>query len=198
MACNVKSDQARSAGTAPAPPPCIAKVAVELPLAGPLDYRIPSALRRYCAVGQRVMVPVGRREFLGYIVDLTDRSTVSELKSLSEILDDAPLLSPDLLWLTRWVSDYYLCPWGQVLKAAVPEGFRGRSVTVYDLTPEARRAPETWPAGRAGEVLRSLEQQGSLRQREIARAVGTGQLADLLRRIEGSRSCLSEPQASGP
>ena len=42
------------------------------------------------------MVPVGRRELLGYIVDLTSHSTVSDLKPLGEILDDAPLVSPDL------------------------------------------------------------------------------------------------------
>ena len=183
MACNAESGQPRAIDSAPSLPPCIAKVAVELPLDDPLDYRIPIALQPHCAVGQRVMVPVGRRELLGYIVDLTFHSSVSGLKSLSEILDDTPLVSPDLLRLTKWVSDYYLCPWGQVIKAAVPEGFRSRSITVYDLTPQARQASETWPAGRAGEVLRNLEHQGSLPQRDLARAVGAADLAGLLRRL---------------
>ena len=183
MACDVESGQPLPNGSAPSLPPCIARVAVELPLEEPLDYRIPVALQPHCAVGQRVMVPVGRRELLGYVVDLTFRSTVSSLKSLSEILDDTPLVSPDMLWLTKWVSDYYLCPWGQVLKAAVPEGFRSRSVAVYDLTPQGRQDSEAWPAGRAGELLRTLKRRGSLAQRDLARAVGTDNLAGLLRRL---------------
>ena len=183
MAGDVESGKPHAAVSTPFQPPCIAKVAVELPLEEALDYRVPAALQPRCEPGQRVMVPVGRRELLGYIVDLTTHSTVSDLKPLSEILDDTPVLSPDLLWLTKWVSDYYLCPWGLVIKAAVPEGFRDRSVAVYDLTPEARQAPETWPTGKAGEVLRALEHQGSLRQPDLARATGAGGLAGLLRRL---------------
>ena len=183
MACNVESGQPRAAGSTPYPLPCIANVAVELPLEEPLDYRIPEAMRPHCAPGQRVLVPVGRREVLGYIVDLNSHSAVSDLKPISVILDDRPLLSADLLWLTKWVSDYYLCPWGQVIKAAVPEGFRGVSEAVYDLTPRARQATDTWPAGRGGVVLRSLELKGSMRQVDLARTVGAAGLAALLRRL---------------
>ena len=164
--------------------PRIAKVVVELPLEDPLDYRIPPALQGHCAVGQRVMVPVGHRELLGYIVGLAAHSTLSDLKALSEVLDETPVVSADLLRLTKWVADYYLCSWGQALKAAIPEGFRERSATVYDLAPEARQSPSTWPAGRAGEVLRCLECQGASRRQDLAKAVGTGNLAGLLRRLQ--------------
>ena len=183
MACHVETGRPHAAGSTPSRPPCVARVAVELPLEEPLDYLVPTALQQRCAPGQRVMVPVGRRELLGYIVDLGTHSAHSDLKPLSEILDDAPLLSPDLLWLTKWVADYYLCPWGQVIKAAVPEGFRSRSEAVYDLAPEARQASQAWPAGRAGEVLRSLERQGTLRQRDLSRAAGGANLAAVLRRL---------------
>ena len=164
--------------------PRIAKVVVELPLEDPLDYRIPPALQGRCAVGQRVMVPVGHRELLGYIVGLAAHSTLSDLKALSEVLDETPVVSADLLRLTKWVADYYLCSWGQVLKAAMPEGFRERSATVYDLAPEARQSPSAWPAGRAGEVLRCLEGQGASRRQDLAKAVGTPNLAGLLRRLQ--------------
>ena len=164
--------------------PRIAKVVVELPLEDPLDYRIPPALQGHCAVGQRVMVPVGHRELLGYIVGLAAHSTLSDLKALSEVLDETPVVSADLLRLTKWVADYYLCSWGQVLKAAIPEGFRERSATVYDLTAEARQSPSAWPAGRAGEVLRCLEGQGASRRQDLAKAVGTPNLAALLTRLQ--------------
>lgn len=164
--------------------PCIAKVIVELPLEDPLDYHIPPTLQGHCVVGQRVMVPVGHRELLGYIVELATHSTVADLKSLSEVLDETPVVSADLLRLTKWVADYYLCSWGQVLKAAIPEGFRERSTTVYDLTPETRRSPSAWPAGRAGQVLRCLEHHGAVRRQDLAKVVGAGNLAGLLRRLQ--------------
>ena len=79
-----------------APPPEIAKVVVELPLETPLDYRIPSDLRPGCRRGQRVLVPLGKRQVLGYIVGLASTSTVADLKELVEILDETPLLTPAL------------------------------------------------------------------------------------------------------
>jgi len=126
----------------------IAHIVVELPLETPLDYRIPPHLRTCCRPGQRVLVPLGKRQVLGYIVGLASSSTVADLKELAEILDETPLLTPALLQLTRWIAEYYLCPWGQVLKAAVPEGFRVQTEAVYTLTAQAH--PETWPQGRAG------------------------------------------------
>ena len=126
-------------------PPTIAQVAVELPLEHELDYRIPPDLRQQCRVGQRVLVPLGQRQILGYIVGLTHASAVADPKELLELLDDAPLLTPEILRLTRWMAQYYMCPWGQVLKATVPEGFRVQSDTVYALTQEAQAQPQTWP-----------------------------------------------------
>ena len=105
----------------------IAKVVVELPLESPLDYFIPAPLRAVCHVGCRVLVPLGHRQVLGYVVEVTDTSTVSSPKPLTDVLDTTPLLTPELLYLTQWIAHYYMCSWGQVLKAAVPEGFRACS-----------------------------------------------------------------------
>ena len=127
--------------------PEIAQVVVELPLETPLDYRIPPALRTGCRIGQRVLVPLGKRQVLGYIVGLASTSTVADLKEVVEILDETPLLTPALLQLTHWIAEYYLCPWGQVLKAAVPEGFRVQTEAVYTLTAKAQDDSETWPQG---------------------------------------------------
>src|SRR5438132_9300866 len=130
------------------PLPEIAQVVVELPLETPLDYRIPPDLRPDCRIGQRVLVPLAKRQVLGYIVGLASTSTVTDLKELVEILDETPLLTPALLQLTRWIAEYYLCSWGQVLKAAVPEGFRVQTDVVYALMATAQDNPQAWPQGR--------------------------------------------------
>ena len=39
--------------------------------------------------------------------------------------------------LTRWMADYYLCGWGQVLNAVVPAGARDKAGTRLRLFIEA-------------------------------------------------------------
>ena len=71
------------------------------------------------------------------------------------VLDRRPLLSPAMLRLTRWMADYYLCPWGQVLEAVVPAGVRHeagtRDVTLLSVPPDvAARTGEVEASGQAG------------------------------------------------
>jgi primosomal protein N' (replication factor Y) (superfamily II helicase) len=181
-----------------APPSEIAHIVVELPLETPLDYRIPPHLRMCCRIGQRVLVPLGKRQVLGYIVGLADTSTVTDLKELVEILDETPLLTPALLQLTHWIAEYYLCPWGQVLKAAVPEGFRVQTEAVYTLTAQAQNQPETWPQGRAGEVLQYLAHHGTQRQHELEQRLEVQDLAPWLRRLEQQGLVLRQQQRLAP
>jgi primosomal protein N' (replication factor Y) len=164
-------------------PPSIAQVAVERPVDTPLDYRIPPSLQPRCRVGQRVLVPLGPRLLQGYIVGLTATSAVEHLRELDDILDDAPLLTPELLRLTRWIADYYRCPLGLVIKAAIPSGFRIRSTAVYSLTPAADNHPRVWPGGQAGVLLHCLAEHGEQRREELARRLGSVNLPPLLRRL---------------
>src|SRR5262249_21702524 len=178
--------------------PEIAEVVVELPLETPLDYRITQDLRTSCQIGQRVLVPLGKRQILGYIVGLTSTSPVADLKDVIELLDDTPLLTPALLQLTRWIADYYLCPWWQVLKAAVPEGFRVHTDAVYSLMAQAQGNPQAWPQGRAGEVLQSLAQHGGQRQHELERRLGVPALASVLRRLQHQGPLCRQQQRLAP
>jgi primosomal protein N' (replication factor Y) len=88
----------------------------------PLTYRVPEELRGLVLPGKRVLVPLGTRTVSGYLVGTRDRSPVAQTRELHEILDAEPLLDAHLLELTRWVADYYLCPWGEVIRTALPPG----------------------------------------------------------------------------
>jgi len=62
---------------------------------------------------------------LGYCVRVShDPPERSRLKSLREIVDRDPLLSSAMLDLTRWISEHYLCSWGQVLEMVIPAGVK--------------------------------------------------------------------------
>jgi primosomal protein N' (replication factor Y) len=119
------------------------------------DYCVPDVLLSEVEPGRRVKVPLGRsnRLVLAYCVRLEFRPVGNRvLKPVGEVVDDRRLLSAAMLRLTRWISEYYLCPWGQVLETVVPAGVRTqagtRLVTLLSLSAEgaARLAAGDLPA----------------------------------------------------
>ena len=130
--------------TNPAPwetdaPPCVvASVLFAKGPAGPFDYLVPEALRderkpeTYLEPGRRVRVPFGRgnRTVVGYCVEVTTKQVdAKKLKTAQTVVDSQSLINPAMLRLTRWMADYYLSSWGQVLEAVVPAGVRTRAGT---------------------------------------------------------------------
>ena len=85
------------------------------------------------AIGKRALVPFGNKHLTGVIVGLPVTTTVSGLKPINDILDVKPTFSPELLALTKWIAEYYLAPWGEVLKAATPQGFSQESKKTIHL-----------------------------------------------------------------
>lgn len=129
---------------------------------GEFDYLVPEGMS--LAVGCRVRVPLGRgnRNVVGYCVAVGFKAVGGrKLKAICEMLDQQALLSPSMLRVTRWMADYYLCPWGQVLEAVVPAGVRQkagtRDVTLLSVAPEtAARLGELKLSGKQAEVIRHL------------------------------------------
>lgn len=108
-----------------------AQVVFNRPLETPFDYQIPDSLRDTIQVGQRVRVPFGRGDHLttGYCVGIDRPRHASELKVVHSLVDPRPILSPQMLELTRWIAGRYLCGWGQVLDTVVPAGVKNRAGT---------------------------------------------------------------------
>lgn len=105
---------------------------------GEFDYLVPDAIAsaassdKSIAPGKRVRVPLGRgnRLVTSYCISLGIKSTGGQkLKSIAEVIDPQPLVSPPMLRLTQWMADYYLCPWPQVLETVVPAGVRAQAGT---------------------------------------------------------------------
>jgi len=86
------------------------------------DYALPQHITAPLVVGQRVRVPFGRsnRSVLAFCEGFPPDSEVKKLKHITEIVDNIPFLSPDMVQLAYWMSDYYCCPLGAVFAAMVP------------------------------------------------------------------------------
>jgi primosomal protein N' (replication factor Y) len=130
----------------------------------------------------------------GYIVALhaaLDPATEldeSELKEAEELLDADPLLTPEVLDITRWISDYYAAPWGEVLKAALPAGLNATIEQVISVTPEGRDELARLPAGRTAtmkaRLLRFVADEVTTTLREASRELGQARAVKTLRELE--------------
>jgi primosomal protein N' (replication factor Y) len=155
--------------------------------AGEFDYLVPAEMigdsrpGRTLEAGRRVRVPLGRsnRSIVGYCVDVAMKPAGGrKLKSVAALLDRGPLLSSAMLRVTRWMADYYLCPWGQVLEAVVPAGVRhdagGRDVTFLAAAPDAaERAEHLKLSAKQTELLRLLtESKRPLTAKELVARAG--------------------------
>ncbi len=89
----------------------------------PFTYRVPPHLE--VRPGSRVVVPFGSRRLEGYCVAVTEAEPAGgPFKDIEEVLDIEPLLTEELLELTRWGAKRYLCRRVDFLQAMLPPGVR--------------------------------------------------------------------------
>ena len=101
----------------------IARVVLPLPLDKAFDYRVPESMASAHLVGCRVVVPFGRRILTGLVVATeAGEQDTSNLKSIQDRLDPTPSLTAEMLTLARWIADYYMCGWGEAIRAMLPSG----------------------------------------------------------------------------
>ncbi len=112
----------------PSPSP-YAEIIIPLAVGGLFTYAIPERLAGEVNPGSRVLVPFGqRRIYTGVINALTqDPPKGFEPKEILEVLDEKPYVLPGQLQLWEWMSSYYMCRPGDVMRAALPSGLRPES-----------------------------------------------------------------------
>ncbi len=86
----------------------ILQVAMPSPVPKTFDY-IWLADQGTIQKGMRVLAPFGKRQLCGMILETVNSSTVdaAKLKTITSVLDTAPLWDEKLLQLVLWLSDYY-------------------------------------------------------------------------------------------
>ncbi len=173
--------------------------------AGEYDYLVPDIFcdeslgDRLVETGRRLQVPFGRsnRRVVGYCVRLeTKQVDAKRLKQVTGVVDTASLLSSAMLQLTKWMADYYLCPWGQVLEAVVPAGVRRlagtRQVTLLKVPSDVAGNLESQPVSskqqrRALDVLAASSEPLTASQLAAAAGCTAAPIKQLLKKglVEG-------------
>lgn len=99
-----------------------ADVIVPLPLHDSYTYSIPSALESSVRKGCRVLVPFGKsKSYVGIVHTVhTKEPQGYEVKAIKECLDTFPVVTEAQFRFWQWIAQYYACPLGDVMNAALP------------------------------------------------------------------------------
>ena len=102
----------------------ILKIAVPAPFDDGLEYLLPERLcelNNSSLIGLRVLVPLGRREVVGVIIEVLDKKNSKfSLKNIIRVIDDIPIFSNKMRDLFFLMHKYYHVNLGFIYKTAWP------------------------------------------------------------------------------
>lgn len=120
-----------------------ADIILPLPLDSLFTYSVPDSLAGRVGQGIRVLVPFGKsKTYVGLVVRTHNNKPDFNVKDISTVMDDAPVVNAVQLELWRWMADYYLSSVGDVMNAALPsglkseDGYTAKTETYVSLAPE--------------------------------------------------------------
>ena len=170
------------------------EVAIPLNVHQTFTYRVPEGLADLVRKGSRVVVPFGRQMLTGYTVEIhaspEESGTVpADLREVGEVLDPEPLVTEEMIALTRWMADYYYAPWGEVLKACLPAGINVEGETTVALTDAGGAAWEQTGVRLVGrstkwQVVERLRGQGAVELGDLAKHFGRPRAGAIVRELE--------------
>ncbi len=107
-------------------------VILPIPLEKSFTYAITKAEADFLQPGIRVSVPFGKSKiYTALVLEIHDNAPqVYEAKDIHQILDETPIVTTQQLQHWHWISKYYMCTLGDVMRAALPGPFILESETV--------------------------------------------------------------------
>ena len=110
-------------------------VILPIPLKQTFTYEVNKNEAIFLKTGMRVAVPFGKSKiYTGIVLKVHQLAPQGyETKSIDQILDEFPIINEFQIKHWQWMASYYLCTLGEVLKAALPNGFLLESETIITL-----------------------------------------------------------------
>ncbi|GGZ96800.1 primosomal protein N' [Ignatzschineria ureiclastica] len=157
-------------------PADIVEVALPCPLYKTFDYLTPIPVKE----GIRVEINFAGRRVVGVVMAVKSESDYprEKLKAVTTILDEAPILQPQLLALAKWMASYYHAPIGEVIQLFLPASLRqGRSLFAVELTYQMTPAGMMWREAKENQrakaklaILNSLSPEKYYSEADLLRA----------------------------
>ena len=159
-------------------------VILPLSLERNFTYAITKAEADFIKVGVRVAVPFGKSKvYTGLVFSIHDKApTAYDAKSIHSILDESAVVNPFQFKLWEWMSSYYLCSMGEIMRAALPNAFLLESETIISINPTSG-FDVTMFKDDEYLVYEALQHQSSLKVEEINAIIDRKNSFPVLKRL---------------
>lgn len=113
-------------------------VILPIPLEKLFTYQVTEAEANFLKMGMRVSVPFGKSKIYTALVlqKHRDPPQIYEAKEIHQILDKTPIVTSLQIKHWQWISKYYMCTLGEVMRAALPSAFILESETIISRNQE--------------------------------------------------------------
>lgn len=155
------------------------------------DYIVPESLTQLVQIGCRVLVPFGRgnKKVEGMILAIrTHTSGTFQLKPLTQLLDEQPVLDEAQIHLAIWMRERLYCTFFDCLHAMLPAGLWFKKKEVYCLS--GLPIPDTL-SDQAREVLALFSNDTPQRTIEELRTLTHGRCTGIVLAELEQAGCLS-------
>ncbi len=147
-------------------------------------YSITEAEADFIKPGVRVAVPFGKQKIYTALVFQIHQNTPTtyESKPIHQILDEKPVITTQQLKLWSWISSYYMCTLGDVLRAALPNALMIESETIITLNKATEVESESLKDDEFL-IYEALTHQSSLKVQDISNILDKKNCLPTLKRL---------------
>lgn len=159
-------------------------VVLPIPLERLFTYKITSEEADFLKPGMRVAVPFGKSKIytaLAYRVHQHEPEAY-KAKEIYQVLDENPVVNSFQLQHWEWISTYYMCTLGEVLRSALPSAFLLESETLL-LPNKESKIDELGLKDDEFLVFEALQHQSALKIGEISGIVDKKNVLPLVNRL---------------
>ena len=167
---------------------------VALPTALPnvLTYRW-SESEKPPSVGMRVVVPLGNRRLTGVVWNVHNNDPAGYIpKNIEAVVDDRPVVTQEQIACWTWISQYYMCPLGDVVNTAMPSGMKLESKTRILINPDADLNVELLDTSL--QLLDALQARGGMDVKEISEVLNLKYPQRIIRTLIDKGLAISEEE----
>ncbi len=133
-------------------------------ISGLYDYTVPAELAPHIQAGCLVVAPFGNQTVQGIVLELTESSSIQNPKSIIDLLDPAPVLTPPQIALAIRLAETTLNPLASIVNLMIPTGLSQQADINYQLLITNYSDPSSKTATR---LITLLVERGALRGRQI-------------------------------
>ena len=113
-------------------------IALDLPIDKLFTYKVPDFLDEFVEPGKRVLVNFGKKTITGVIVEIVEASDFKKTKDVKSFLDSGRIFNDEYLEFSKWISNYYVSPIGEVIFSSLPSKINLKTEKYYRLNNDYR------------------------------------------------------------